>query len=369
MMSNQSDQALIDALTQHNTYLQRLSTTAVMALLQKFDQVSLQMLRILRDQLEELSEPELMALSGARYTTPQLKELQGTLKAWQQSISESLPELFTESAIGLAAYEVAYIYKLANKKAPAITGESQFKKANKVPYVGGKLLAYIFPDVAQDLRDKVERTIRDGISNGQTNQQIIQRIKGTKKLNYSDGLLDKTRTVIDSEVRTARAHLSSEVYLDTWKALGFEYTKDVATLDGRTTPLCASRDGRVQKLGDGHQKPPYHYRCRTVQVGCDADGDLSGVRPFVADDRSVKNIPKDERADKIGQTDANTTYKQWFDRQSAEYQKNWLGPKRYELYKKGDYPIDRFIDPLTGRKFTLSELRDMDEKIFKELKL
>ena len=360
-------QAIIDALNQHNSYLQRLSSSSIHEILNHFDDLSLEMLKQLHDLLDDLNEAEKTTLTSGKYTTASLKEIQGVMTNWQQSISTILPEILDISMIALASYESAYIYKLANKRAPVISGKTLLNKAKKTPYAGGQLLDYIFPNVAESVRKKAEYVIRDGVSNGQTNQEIIQRIKGTKARNYADGLLNQTRNVIDAEVRTARAHLSNDVYLQTWSALGFEYTRDVATLDGRTSFGCAVKDGRVQLIGIGHEKPPYHHRCRTVQVGCDKDGKLDGLRPFVADNRPVKDIPKDQRDGKIGQVDANTTYKDWFDRQDESFQEKWLGPVKYKLYKEGGFSIDKFVDPLSGRKFTLDELRKADEKGFESV--
>lgn len=110
------------------------------------------------------------------------------------------------------------------------------------------------------------------------------------------------------------------------------------------------------------------HNCRTIQVGCDKDGKIDGKRPFVADTRSVKDIPKDQRDGIIGQVDANTTYPQWFARQSAEFQKEVLGATKYKLYKDGGFTLDKFVDPL-GKEYTIAELRALDEKTFKELGL
>lgn len=364
-MNDQAVQtAILDALNQHNSYLQRLSSSSLNEILNKFDGLSIEMLNKLRDLLDDLSESEKAALAGGKYTTPSLKEIQGVVMGWQQSISITLPEIFTASAVALAVHEAGFIYSLADKKRPELDGEKLFNKIRKLPYAEGQLIDLIFPNIAEGVRKKAEYVIRDGIYQGQATQQIIQRIKGTKKLNYSDGLLHQTRNAIDAEVKTARAHVSNIAYLDTWKALGFEYTKDVATLDGRTSLGCAAKDGRIQQIGEGHQKPPYHRRCRTVQIGCDKEGDLEGVRPFVADNRPVKNIPKDQRDGKIGQVDANTTYKEWFDRQDESFQKEWLGSSKYKLYSEGGFQIDKFVDPLNGKPFTLSELKVLDVKTF-----
>lgn len=351
---------IIDALSQHNSYLQRLSGSVVNDILKSFNSISSENLSKLRDLLDELSDAELKALASAAYTTPALREVRDLMQSWQQSIAVTLPEVFATSAIALAVHEVNFIYALADKKPKQVIGERLYKAVSKQPFAGGQLIDLIFPKVAESLRQKIEYAIRDGISSGQTNQQIIQRIKGTKKLEYKDGLLDQTRNSIDAEVRTARAHISNAAYLDTWKALGFEYVRDVATLDSRTSKLCASLDGRIQKVDGNVERPPYHRRCRTVQVGCGKDGDLDGVRPYVVDKEKGKDWD-------ISQVDANTTYKQWFDRQDEAFQRSWLGPSRYKLYKSGKYSLDRFVDPLSGKPFTLAELKKLDEETFKEL--
>ncbi|MDX6038299.1 phage head morphogenesis protein, partial [Acinetobacter baumannii] len=71
----------------------------------------------------------------------------------------------------------------------------------------------------------------------------------------------------------------------------------------------------------------------------------------------------------IGVVDSNTTFKGWFDKQDAAFQKSWLGPTRYKLFKEGKYSLDKFIDPLTGQPFTLAELKKLDEEMFKRLGL
>lgn len=369
MKDQMIQQAILDALNQHNSYLQRLSSASVNEILKTFDGLSIEMLNKLQNLLIDLNEVEKTILASGKYTTSSLKDILGILMNWQQSISVVLPEIFTASAIALAVHEAGFIYALAEKKQPKLEGDKLFNKFRKVPYAEGQLIDLIFLNIAEDVRKKVEYVIRDGIYQGQTSQKIVQRIKGTKKRNYSDGLLNQTRNAIDAEVRTARSHVSNISYLDTWKVLGFNYTKDVATLDGRTSLGCAAKDGRIQQIGEGHQKPPYHRRCRTIQVGCDKDGDLAGIRPFVSDKRAVKNIPKDQRESKIGQVDANLTYKEWFARQDESFQKEWLGPSKYKLYSEGGFSIDKFVDPLSGKTFTLKELRKNDIKTLNDLNL
>ncbi|RZG63951.1 phage head morphogenesis protein, partial [Acinetobacter bouvetii] len=220
-------------------------------------------------------------------------------------------------------------------------------------------------DIAASLRKKVEHVIRDGISQGQTNQQIVQRIKGRKANNYKDGLLKSSRESIERQVRTARSHISTATYIDTYKALGVEYVKVVATLDGRTCEYCASIDGDVYAIDDpARPRFPVHPNNRTTYVPCDKSGEIAGLRPFVMDERKVKDIPKEERKHLIGQLDANTSFKEFFEQSDEFFQRTWLGKSKYELYKKGEYSIDKFADPLNKRGYTLAELKALDQKTF-----
>ncbi len=221
--------------------------------------------------------------------------------------------------------------------------------------------------LAESARQKVEYAIRDGISSGKTNQQIVQRIGGTKRLNYEDGILTSSKSEIDRTVRTVRSHVANQAYLDSFNQIGFEYVKLVATLDGRTSKLCASLDGAVWKIDDPAKRvPPLHPNCRSILVPVEKDGKLTGERPFVMDERRVKDIPKDERSQLIGQLDANTSFKEFFSKTDDFFQKEWLGPKRYKLFKEGKFDFDKFFDP-EGRLYTLDQLRKLDEQTFKEL--
>src|SRR5690606_3906236 len=76
---------------------------------------------------------------------------------------------------------------------------------------------------------------------------------------------------------------------------------------------------------------------------------------------------REEAGLKVGQVQATTNYGKWFENQDAAYQQEWLGPKRYKLYKEGGYSLDRFVDPRTGRQYNLSELRMRDEETFRQI--
>ncbi|MCU4428676.1 phage head morphogenesis protein [Acinetobacter pittii] len=366
-MASDTEKSLIEVLTQHQAYLYRASSQSVNELLKIFNDESALMLAKLRDLLEELNDLEKVALTSGQYTTTNLKEIRDLISQWFTAINTSLPEVFAVSATALAVYEANYTAKLYGGKIKKPNGEKLYKAAKKVPLVGGALVDDLLTKLAENARQKVEYAIRDGINSGKTNQQIVQRIGGTKRLNYEDGILTSTKSDIERTVRTLRSHVANQTYLDSFKQLGFEYVKLVATLDGRTSKLCASLDGTVWKIDDPAKRvPPLHPNCRSILVPVEKDGKLIGERPFVMDERRVKDIPKDERSQLIGQLDANTTFKEFFGKTDDFFQKEWLGPKRYKLFKEGKFDFDKFFDP-DGRLYTLDQLRKLDEQIFKRL--
>lgn len=372
-MDKSAQKALIDALSQHQAYLYRASSQSVNELTAQFNKLSNVQLLRLSELLEDLTDSERKALQSVNFSSRakasrNIEEIKATLSEWFSSLNTELPAIFEQSAIALAVYEASYTVALMGETLQ-VDGEKLYQKAKKMPFSGGQLVDYLFSDISASLRKKVEYVIRDGISQGQTNQQIIQRIKGRKSLDFKDGLLQSERYVIERQVRTARSHVSNTSYLQTYEALGFTHIKFVSVLDGRSSFTCANLDQTMWKIDDPEiRRPPLHPNCRSTLIGVDADGNLGGVRPFVADERKIKNIPKDERDGIIGQVEANTKFSDWFKDQDDDFQRNWLGSTRFELYKKSDFPIDKFVDPI-GRKYTLDELKALDKKTFKELGL
>ena len=368
-----TQEALLNALSQHQAYLYRASSQNVNDLIKIFDQLSNQQLLKLSELFEDLTEAERKSLQGLNFSSRakasrNIEEIKATLSGWFSSLSTELPAIFEQSAIALAVYEAGYTVALMGETLK-VNGEKIYQQAKKSPFSGGQLVDYLFKDISSSLRKKVEYVIRDGFSQGQTNQQIVQRIKGKKALDYKDGILQSERHVIERQVRTARSHVSTSTYIDTYKALGFTHIKFVSVLDGRSSFTCANLDQTMWEINSPQiRMPPLHPNCRSTLIGVDADGNLGGKRPFVSDQRSVKDIPKDQRTGKIGQIDANTKFSDWFKNQDDEFQHNWLGKSRFELYKNAGFPIDKFVDPI-GRKYTLDELRKIDKKTFENLGL
>lgn len=373
-MSNEKN--MLDALIQHQVYSYRASTRVVNELLSEYTKASNKLVIELKDKLDNLTVAEQSALLSSKYTTDTLKEIKQIFNDWYDVLAVQIPESFAVSATALAVYEAGYMAKLYGDSVDADKiAKPVIKKIGSEPVVSGMRIKDIWTNLAEQTKNQALYAVRDGIQQGITTKDIVKSIRGERvkrgdSYEYVGGIInsEKRKNEIETNVRTVRSVIANDAYSETFKALGFEYVKDLATIDGRTSLTCISRDGVIQKADSITKRPPYHYNCRTVQIGCDKEGKIDGKRPFVADTRSVKNIPKDERTGKIGQIDANTSYPEWFGRQSATFQKEVLGKTKYELYKNGGFTFDKFVDPL-GKPYTIAELRALDQKTFKELGL
>lgn len=384
---------IVDALTRHGSYLHRASSAQVSAITELIDELSGQMLSDVGERLDNLAPAELRAFSQGRYTTDRLKGMRKTIDGWAATMAERIDTMAKEGLEELAEHEAQFTRRLLTESiedslpaAPA--GAAVYAAAMQQPMMG-QLVEDALANIPERTRQQVYSRMRQGITSGEANGAIIRALRGTKALGYKDGVLNWPRRQIDTVVRTARNHASGVAYEETYAALGVEELVWIARLEGRVCMGCAALDGQRFKVGSNHPRNPLHYNC-ACQLAPSLDGNVMGERPYVRalkvrngytinEDgdrvrraphfRGIGDMTKKQRKDAgldVGQVSASTTYPDWFKNQSAAYQKDWLGPARYKLYKDGGYQIDRFVDPL-GQKLTIEQLRQRDAKTFAEL--
>lgn len=376
-----AQRAIVAALSQHAAYNYRASSAVVNAISAEIDRLAKELTATLADRLESLTQAEMQAFIAGRYTTGRLKALKSEIDGWGRALDEAIRSEWDKSALALAGYEAAYIGEVMHRALDGLPKhapkpESILRKADHTPLMG-RFVADMLSDIAPRQREQIYAAIRQGMAAGESNSQIIRALRGTPALKHQDGLMQAAKRDVERLVRTARNHVSNVAYEDTYAALGVTHVVWVATLEGRTCMACASMDGKVFEVGTSHKTPPVHPNCRCA-LAPSFDGDLVGNRPYVRalkvrkrdgsnEFRSIGDISKKQREDaglKIGRVKAATNYASWFKNQDAAYQREWLGPTRYKLYKEGKYPIERFVDP-TGRQYTLEELRRRDAETFK----
>lgn len=367
----EAQRRVVEAMAQHASHLYRASTGTSNKITAIIDEMGGTLSRELADRLDNLSPAEMQALARGKYTTSRLEGVRNVIESWSKELDTRIKARFSADGEALAGQEVKYTEALLNgvlveSVAAGITAKQAFARAMEQPVLG-EFVEDMLTDMSDRTKRQVYSTIRQGVTAGQTNAEMVRALRGTQRLKFKDGVLQSTRVEAERITRTGRSHISNSAYTQTHEALSVEYVVDCATLDGRVSKYCAVADGRRHKVGTNHPRPPYHPNCRTVQVAS-FDGEIMGKRPYVRAFQPVGKIPKAQRPkDMIGQVSAKTTYPDWFGRQPAGFQKEWLGEKRYALYKQGGYKIDRFVDPLKGKEYTLDQLRARDAETFAQL--
>lgn len=225
------------------------------------------------------------------------------------------------------------------------------------------------------------REVRLGVAAGETNDQLVRRIRGratgrTVLLAKSDGAKVRTREftggVLQASTREATAMVRTSVQAvaqETRQAVYGE-NQDVlkgwaalVTLDSRTTLLCISRSGGAwdfegKPLPQSAVKipfpgrPPWHWNCRTQLVP---------VVKSLAEMAKLKNPPKlnaGTQASMDGHVPRDMTYEEWLKTKPESFQMDVLGPGRFKLWKENGLSLTQLVDP-QGNELTLDELRKL----------
>lgn len=343
---------LINITLRHQVYLERLKSGVVANLQAELGNIQAGILEII-DGLESDSISEL--------TKRQMKDVLRDLREMEAKIMmEGLGSL-SDELVSLAGYEAVFEAKALKKiiKGMRINipkAKAAYKAALERPLSStGELLESFIKGWEESEIRSVENLFRKAYAEGWTNQQLKKAIRGTKKLNYSDGLMPKVGRNADAMVRTSMQHVSSCARFLTWEKnadliKGYEI---VATLDGRTTAVCRSLDGKKFDIGKGPM-PPLHVRCRTTTVPV-----LDSQFDFLDEGAT--------RSSKDGYVDANTTYYGWLKSQPEAFQDSVLGPSRGKLFRDGGLSAEDFARLNLGRNFkplTLDEMKKMEPLAF-----
>jgi SPP1 gp7 family putative phage head morphogenesis protein len=287
----------------------------------------------------------------------QLKAVRRINEKAYNSVSKELDVSLSE----LTAYELNYQGNLFDKAVPlALEFNSpaprQIYAAAMARPFQGRLLSEWVKGLDADASAKVRDAVRIGFVEGQTVQQITKRIRGSRALNYEDGILAINKRNAEAVVRTAVAHTANyarESFYDENQDLikGYRYT---ATLDGRTTELCASRDGKIYRLDQAKPALPAHFNCRSTYTVI--------VKSWQELGFDAEEVPASTRASMDGQVPESVTYQEWLKKKPASFQDEVLGKAKGKLFRNG-LTLDRFVNE-RGKVYNLKELETLDAKVF-----
>ena len=290
---------------------------------------------------------------------PSRRKLERVLKALRvqmESLSDVQLESYLKTLKKFSKYAMEYttetINTIAPPGSPALTPASaaSWAAALEAPIQAtGDTLQSFIKDWSDSTIKKVEGAVRTGFAQGQTNAEIVRRIRGTKANNFKDGILGGiTKREANAMVRTSLQHVSAQaqqtVYDDNSDIIsGYIW---ISTLDSRTTTQCKGLDSKEFQMGKG-PIPPIHIGCRSTTIPKIAGVDLLG---------------ETTRASEDGQVPATTTYYSWLKTQSTEFQNDALGVTRATLFRKGGLSADEFSRLSLDKNFEPLTLEEMKLK-------
>ena len=221
------------------------------------------------------------------------------------------------------------------------------------------------------IRNGIVDEIRKGVFAQESNNQILQRIRGTRKKNFTDGMIGVTKNTAERIVRTSINSIGNAARNETYQKNAdiIKGLQLLATLDTRITKICLSRAGsrwdiRTGKPLPGSPRkeiypgpPPYHWRCRTVEIPLlYSYEELLGARGAEFD-RALEELGPGKRASLDGTVAGNETGQPWFRKQSRERQLKILGPGRLDMFEAGTLKLPEMIDQ-RGFPLSIDELKE-----------
>lgn len=393
---------IADIATKHQIYLQRVSATLENVSADIVFANDRKILSQLRKRLDKIGTFEVNRAGAAKLSKIQSE----VLEIRKQALNLSKNNLI-DDAKALAENEVAFSGRLLSEavgKGVSISTLPAQQLNNVVNYglFSGNTISQWYKRLEDADINRIMATVRDGISQGETTDQIIRTLSGTARNNYLDGVMNISRDSAKKIARTVTNGVANSA-----KSALYERNSDIiyaivysATLDSRTSAICRSLDGkhwRIPEEEDQIQTPPLHINCRSHLVPAVDKESINSPRPAErenfearAEDRYNEKQQEKGNQRRFNDLSAETrrrytlkeqkiyksetgknpffetknNYEDFFKRQSAEFQKDVLGPTRYKLYKQGGLSLDKFTDFNNKRQFTIAELRTKDKESF-----
>ena len=306
--------------------------------------------------IAELARVDPTGVTRDRYRKQRVAKLLVEIDAINKQRYPEIRRLIESTAAGVGQQQAQYAQKALQSMVGAVEigpgaglGSSYFREILRTDPFDGDTLALWVQRHRTSTVNAVRRQIQLGMVQGETLQDIVRRIRGRSAGGgrFTGGVLATSTREAEGVARTAINYIANRGQL-----AFFEQQKDIveqveftATLDSRTTPICARWDGTVFDVDDPKkQVPPLHFNCRSILVP-------------VVNWESLGIDPPEEgtRASADGPVPSSTTYEEWFKGQSAETQASIIGRTRADLFRKGELTFREMIGR-DNRVLTLDEI-------------
>jgi len=215
----------------------------------------------------------------------------------------------------------------------------------------GKIISKHFDELGRSAATRINEQISIGLTQGEGIDKIMRRIRGTVALRFSNGTTAQVNRAASTLVRTSVNHVATQAREITYQENSdiVKSVRYVATLDARTTDICASLDGKEFPIGEG-ERPPMHHQCRSTTVPI--------TKSWKELDIPLKEATAGQRAALNGRVPEKQTFDRWLRGQPRGIQDEVLGKGRAEIFRGGT-PIQRFVDT-RNKPRTLTDMRRLE---------
>lgn len=347
------DQVLADRLIAQELKLSRFTAgerQAVLKLLKNLEDELI--VRLFHDDkpLSELRRADLGAL---------LREAQELIAQHYEGVTDralsGLDEFGRVEASATAqALGAAFAYKIT----PALPSETFFKALIKNTLIEGAPSSEWWAGQDADYRQKFANAVRQGLTAGETNAQIISRVR-------RDVMMQK-RAQAAAQVQTSVATVASAARDETFKKnddliAGY---RQVSVLDSHTTVICVAYSGATW---DKNREPtgdttlpfinakgaatgcPRHWNCRSLIVPTTVTFKSLGI--------DLPEFRPSTKAASGGPVSSKMQFDQYLERQGKARTDEQLGKGRAELWRDGKISLQQLLDQ-NGRPLTLQQLKE-----------
>lgn len=220
---------------------------------------------------------------------------------------------------------------------------------------------------------KFSDSVRMGLVQGETTNDIVRRIRGTRARQYKDGIMAISQRNAETLILSAAAEVSDKTrneVLQQNKDI-IKYKQWISVLDKRTSEICRARSGLLWTMENKpikHKKPflggpPAHMRCRSfvnVVIKDFEDEGLQNVfeselRKMDFSEDQIKAARMNAQASMDGQVPAGLNYSDWLKTKPIDFQKDVLGDKKWQLWDSGKIEMRDLIDN-RGRPLNYEQL-------------
>tara|TARA_R100000664_G_scaffold3321_2_gene7591 strand:+ start:2304 stop:3530 length:1227 start_codon:yes stop_codon:yes gene_type:complete len=230
----------------------------------------------------------------------------------------------------------------------------------------GETVQKAFRGLATKQADLFTKTVRNGLLTGESTQKIAKRLSG--RLHFGNALKGSVQQIADrggistkmadkqimtilrtsiNQVANAASQRVYEANRDVTKK--YEY---VATLDSRTSLVCARLDGQTFEYGQG-PTPPQHFNCRSTTVPV-IDYEKLNITP-------PPKTKTTTRPSESGRVPQKVSYADWLAKQPRSVQEEVFGKWKSQYFvklskKEGPQSALRKIVRKDGSELTLDQL-------------